>query len=106
VAHIGVLYDRGYILYTRFQEEIFLYHETILKCVLKCAIIGTALLVLGVHSLELVLSVEVLITQLMIHDPNMNKTVFSLSEHSNYLSKKEVLEMQLYIQPIALITNF
>jgi hypothetical protein len=27
-------------------------------------------------------------------------------EHSNYLSKKEVLEMQLYIQPIDLITNF
>ncbi len=44
-----------------------------LKCVLKCAIIGTALILLGVHSLELVLSVEVLITQLMIHDPNMNK---------------------------------
>jgi hypothetical protein len=42
----------------------------------------------------------------MIHDPNMNKTVFSLSENSNYLSKKEVLEMQLYIQPIDLITNF
>ncbi len=41
---------------------------------------GTVLMVLGVHSLELVLCVEVLITQLMIHDPNTNKTVFSLSE--------------------------
>jgi hypothetical protein len=61
------------MLYTKFQQEIFLYHENMLKCVLKCAIIGTALILLGVHSLELVLSVEVLITQLMIHDPNMNK---------------------------------